>query len=502
MPKIDTLMLGGWSARLIGVFLTIVVVLLVFGREPAGNGDMPLVITNVTVVDAASGVREAQDVTIKAGRIVGVVPARGILPDDAHKIDGAGKFLIPGLWDAHVHLAYDDAIDYRTFFPLSLAHGITYLRDTGGHLERLAPAIEAADKPVSPDLWFSGPLIDGEARVYDGSSPFYPDISVGAATVEAAIAYVDAHAAAGASFIKAYEMLAPDVFSAVVKRAGERGLKVAAHVPLSMTVDQVISAGAADLQHLRNLEFACAQNPEGLRSERRQMLARDMHNGEGELLTPAARRIAIHQAQRMKALEGQTEDSCAALVGSLAEAGVAQTPTLTIATFFTRRLFADPAWRETFKLMPASVRDGWETRSTRLIDRPASEEAVAHVSWIKGMLPKLSAAGVPIIAGTDAPIAYLTPGASLHEELKMLVDAGLTPRQALAAATVEPARFLGLETEMGVIEPGYRADAVLLNANPLEDIGNTLAIEAVIKDGVLLQRAELDALMAQPSRLD
>ncbi len=502
MPKIDTLTLGGWFARLIGVFLTVVVVLLVFGRELGGTGDIPLVITNVTVVDAVSGARGAQNVTIEAGHIVGIAPVGGVLPDDAREIDGTGKFLIPGLWDAHVHVAYDEAIDYRTFFPLSLAHGITYLRDTGGHLDRLAPAIEAAKDPRSPDFWFSGPLIDGAERVYDGSSPFYPDISVGAATADEAIAIVDAHAAAGASFIKAYEMLTPDVFSAIAARAGEHGLKVAAHVPLSMTADQAISAGAADLQHLRNLEFACATDPEGLRSERQEMLSGDLRNGEGEQLTPAARRIAIHQAQRMKALGAQIDDGCALLVAALSETGVAQTPTLTIATFFTRRLFADPAWRETFKLMPLSVREGWETRSTRLIDRPASEEAIAHVGWIKGMLPQLAAAGVPILAGTDAPIAYLTPGASLHEELKMLVDAGLTPMQALAAATVEPARFLGLEGEMGVLKSGYRADAVLLNANPLKDIGNTLAIEAVIKGGVLFDRTELDALMAQPSRLD
>lgn len=499
MPKIDTLMLGGWFARLIGVFLTIVVILLVFGKELTDTGDMPLVITNVTVIDAVSGVREAQDVTISAGRIVGVVPVGGILPDDARTIDGTGKFLIPGLWDAHVHVAYDEAIDYRTFFPLSLAHGITYLRDTGGHLDRLAPAIEAAKNPRSPDVWFSGPLIDGAERVYDGSSPFYPDISVSAATVDDAVAIVDAHAAAGASFIKAYEMLAPDVFSAVVKRAGEHGLKVAAHVPLSMAVDQVVNSGAADLQHLRNLEFACAQDPEVLQSERQDMLVADLLNEDGEQLTAAARRIAIHQAQRTRALEAQSENGCTSMVTALARAGVAQTPTLTIATFFTRRLFADPAWRATFKLMPESVRAGWETRSKRLIDRAASDDEVAHVDWIKSMLPQLAAAGVPIIAGTDAPIAYLTPGASLHEELNMLVDAGLTPMQALAAATVEPARFLGLEGEMGAIGSDYRADVVLLNANPLEDISNTLAIEAVIKGGLLLERAELDVLMAQPS---
>lgn len=493
--KFDTLSVGAFAAWVIGALLTILVLSLVFFAETGPRGGALTVIRNVTVIDAVSGRQQGRDVAIKGGVILSVRDTGQDMPGNATLIDGSGKFLIPGLWDAHVHLAYDPQIDYRTFFPLSLAHGITALRDTGGHLDRLAPAIKAAGGAHAPDLYFSGPLIDGANRIYDGSSQFYPDISVGAATPADAERLVDEFAARGASFIKAYEMLTPDVFRAVVRHAATHDMKVAAHVPLSMTAADAIAAGAADFQHMRNLEFSCAQDPAQLLVDRHAMLA------AAEADTPAALRLEIHGAQRGGALADPSPENCNTLIENIARAGVAQTPTLTIATFFTRRLFADPAWRETFKLMPAPVREGWETRSARLIDRPANTEAETYVRWIESMLPRLKTAGVPIIAGTDAPIAYLTPGASLHEELVMLVDAGLTPLAALEAATLAPAAFFGKTGETGSVAPGMKADLVLLRADPLADIRNTTAIEAVFKNGHLHDRPALDALKAIPAKL-
>ncbi len=504
MLRIDTYSAGAFSARVIGALLTLLVFSLVFFSESGGSGSQGqlrttanTIIQNVTVIDAVSGARSAQDVYISGGLVQSVVAAGQSTSSMGQIVDGTGKFLIPGLWDAHVHLAYDPQIDYRTFFPLSLAHGITSLRDTGGHLDLLAPAIEAARTTENtPDFYFSGPLIDGENRVYDGSSPFSPNLSVGAATAAEAEAYVDEFVAAGASFVKAYEMLEPDVFVAVAARAKTHGIRVAAHVPLSMTAEEAIQAGGADFQHMRNVEFSCAADPAVLQADRQAMLE-EGKDGPGSSL-----RTSIHNSQRNEVIKSLTAGSCDNLIEEMANAGVSQTPTLVVASFFTRRLYEGAKWRETFEMMPPSVRDAWLARSKRLMGRASNEEGDRYVSWIESMLPRLLAKGVPIMAGTDAPIGYLTPGIGLHEELAMLVDAGLAPLEALGAATYAPAAFFGKTDSMGTIGTGMKADLVLLDANPLENIRNTTAIRAVFKNGKYLDRVALDALKAEPSSLN
>lgn len=481
--------------RFIQIFICLLACACADTEKPVAS----IVIDDVTVIDPIAGAQTAMSVFIADDKIVQVASTAN---DDARfkrdasttVINGEGKYLIPGLWDAHVHLTFTPGLDHEVFFPLSLSYGVTSLRDIGGRLEALAPARRAAGADqLTPDLYVSGPLIDGRQQIYDGRSQFYPDLSVGAATTEDAVRIVDELAAADVDFLKAYEMLSEDVFNAIIDRAETHDLKVAAHVPLSMTAIEAAQSGAADFQHMRNLEMDCAEDPEALLSQRKLLMEKNAAAHAGAL------RANIHRSQRAAALSTQSDQSCDLLVEQLAANSVFQTPTLTITRFLTRRLFADEAWRATYAYLPQEIEGAWRARSIALADREVSEEAQAFDAWIQGMLRRLNAAGVPILAGTDAPIGFLTPGASLHEELKLLVNAGLTPLEAIRAATIAPAAFMGLENETGAVRAGMAADLVLLTGNPLADISNTTAIDMVIKDGVMLDKTALQELRRRSS---
>ena len=477
------------------------VLLLALALGACGTHESPqslrvdTIIENVTVIDAAEGVRANMDVALHDGKIARV-SAHGAhtLPDTVTRIEATGKYLIPGLWDAHVHLTYTEGLDHTTFFPLAIAHGVTSLRDTGGHLDKLAPARAAAKTdPLAPDLYISGPLIDGALRVYAGQSPFNPDISVGAATAADAERIVDELAAAGVDFVKAYEMLSEDAFKALAARADSHGLPVAAHVPLSMTAGDAARAGADDMQHLRNLEFSCASDIATLLAERLDMLA------ENDADHPGLLRQNIHAAQRPVTIADLQPEACNEIIATLAEHKVFQTPTLTVSRFATHGMYSDETYTASFDYVPEEVGNGWKERHLRYADPSTDEIILQFDDWFQSMLPRLAEAGVPILAGTDAPIVFLTPGASLHQELFLLVEAGLTPLQALEAATSAPATFFGIENETGSIRAGLTADLVLLTADPLEDIRNIAKIEMVIKDGELITRRTLDALLLAPN---
>ncbi|MEM9570455.1 MAG: amidohydrolase family protein [Pseudomonadota bacterium] len=476
-----------------GITLTSIVLLMTVLAVACAPEQDPfdVVIENVTVIDAIDGSRAHQDVVIDDGEIISVHthdPEGQVAAKLS--IDGHGKFLIPGLWDAHVHLTYLDGLDHTVFFPLSIAHGVTSLRDTGGHIDQLATArATAASDPMAPDLYVSGPLIDGPLRVYAGQTPFNPDISVGVASAEEARAMVDALVDAEVDFIKAYEMLSEPTFKALVSYATERGLPVSAHVPLSMTSQDAAKSGVGDMQHLRNLELSCGPDPERLSEARRQMLAAN------DAPEPAALRRKIHGAQRGLAIASMREGSCEQLISTLATSGVAQTPTLTISRFQTHGLYGDADYRASFDLIPKSIGEGWKQRSLQFASPTRDSAALAYDDWLTALIPRLVEGGVSIMAGTDAPIGFLIPGASLHQELYLLVETGMSPLQAIGAATIEPARFFGLESEMGTIAEGRVANLVLLGADPLADIRNIETIEIVFKRGRAIDRVAIEQLL-------
>ncbi len=434
-----------------------------------------IAISNVTVVDAVGGERSGQTVLIEGDRIVAVGPADSISYSAAETIDGAGKFLIPGLWDMHVHLTFDDR--FTAMMPATfIRYGITSVRDTGGLMAKMAPVVERmrAQGAIAPRVFFSGPLLDGVPVVYDGIDA--PEIGVPNPTVEIARSRVADLKSQGVDFIKIYEMVSPEVFSAFVDAAQEHRLPIAAHVPLSMRAS---TAGphVNSMEHLRNVELDCAGNAEALHKTRLQILL------EGKESSGMKLRTAMHSLQRLDAVAALDEKRCADVLAELSD--TIQVPTARLNALSMFPVFERDDWEEALAEMPPEVQEEWGGPSP-WVNRDPAQRDLRFAQYTLDMIGRMHRAGVPIGAGTDTPIALAIPGYSLHNELEILVAGGLTPREALGSATVQPAKFFSLEDEMGSIAPGMRADLVLLDANPLTDIRNTRKIDRVIARGRLM----------------
>jgi len=405
-------------------------------------------------------------------------------------VDGNGKYLIPGLWDSHVHLTYNMNLT-PAMFDLFLTNGITSVRDTGGEIDLVLPLKKAADNNPqnTPRVKITGPLLDGIPTVYNGASARTPKLGVGLATIDQAIKQVAELDEAGVDMIKVYEMLSPKVFDAILKKADSLGLPVTGHVPLSLDAVMAAQLGMRSMEHLRNLEMAFTANWDSLLMARRHALNQGINEAGGML------RAKIHAAQREYALQNPDEVRKAYVLDALEMNNVWQVPTLTIMTVASLRFFGTDAWKASFDRVPGLVGTGWRERLERYMQTPINEQQVAYANWMLQMVRTLKDSGVNLMAGTDTPIFFLTPGYSLHEELALLVKAGLTPLEALDTATLQPARYFQIENELGTIEQGKLADLVLLDANPLKNIRNTTHIQAVIKDGKLHDEKALDSIV-------
>ena len=449
--------------------------------ERAVDATARTAIEGVTLIDVDGGTdggvvvrrREHHRVVFEGDRIVHVGPMAQAAPLADSVIEGAGRYLIPGLWDAHVHFVYDEALT-EAMPGLFLRWGITSVRDTGGELARLT-ALRAKWRAdgVGPRIFVAGPLLDGRHVVYDGENPSQPPLGTSVPDAEAAAARVAALRAGGADLIKIYELVSPEVFDALVRAARAQGLPIASHVPLSMTADRA-GPRVDSMEHLRNVELGCARDWERLHAERLAAL-REWSGDRGYPL-----RRSLHQAQRLAAIADYDAARCETVLASLR--GTMQVPTLRLNAFNLSRPDLDPAWRAASRALPADVIARWDAK----VEANADDEARADFrfgEWSLFLVGRMREAGVPLAAGTDTPINLAIPGESLHRELELLVRSGLSPAEALAAATRAPARFFGLEGELGRIEPGFRADVVLLESDPLVDIRHTRTIRGVVRRG-------------------
>ena len=409
-----------------------------------------VVIREVTVIDVVSGaLRPHTTVTVVGSRIAGVAPAGATdVLRGARVIDGSGRFLIPGLWDMHSHSLWSPEA-MRTFLPVYVAHGVTGIRDMGGRLPVLAAFREALQREAPP--W---PRVIAAGEVLDGPEPVQADISIAVTDAASAAAAVDAQARAGVDFIKVYTLLSREAYFAVLAAARRVGLPVAGHVPAAITPEEAALAGQRSIEHLRDeIEPFC---------------------------TPGA------------------VDACARLATLFRTEHVWQVPTLT--TLRSKAFFDDPALATDSRLryVPSGLRDEWlaerQAKIRRGGDYLASKRArYADEAWLTGFLAR---AGVPLLAGSDAGVAFCYPGFSLHDELARLVEVGLTPLDALRTATLAPAEYLAARDSMGTIEVGRVADLVLLRSDPLVNIGATREIDVVVLRGRVLDRRELDGLLA------
>lgn len=438
-------------------------------------------IENITLIDADNPVRFNQTVHIKNGAIHSITDSSEIIKNQQIIIDGTGKFLIPGLWDAHVHLTFIPEIDHETYFRLFLKNGITSIRDTGAIIKKLQPSLnyiqENPDK--TPRLFYAGPLIDGKDRVYKGKEPGFPELSIGIDKTSDIDNVVHDLLENGVTFLKSYEMLSKETYLELLQIAKKNNLRVTGHIPLSIDLEEAIEAGLGGMQHIRNMDLACSLDAPELLIKRREKLSNK------NSIAGSALRTDIHSSQRYYAIDNYDSERCLRIIKKLAASEVFQTPTLTINTFGSRRFYANPEWRENYQYLPEQARETWQEGSLNLAKEEITENDLIFDQWSLNLVNIMNQEGVKIIAGTDTPIGYLTPGYSLHKELELLFEAGMTAKEVLRSATITPAEFLNIENKIGTIDEGKLADLLILNQNPLESIKNTQDIHLVIAKGVI-----------------
>ncbi|HKW13362.1 MAG TPA: amidohydrolase family protein [Candidatus Krumholzibacteria bacterium] len=446
----------------------------------------PLVIRHVTVIDVRAGKPvNDQTVVVENGRITTVATGMAVkMPAGTTAIDGTGKFLIPGLWDMHVHAAWPglDAL----FAPLFVANGVTGVREMYG-----SPIVIAAwkQKYQKGEPW---PRMIGSGHILDGPKPFWPGSTV-AGNADEARAAVDKLHAGGADFIKVYTKLPRDAYFAALDEAKKVGTYCAGHVPDAVSVSEASDHGQRSVEHLTGVALECSSDAEALRAERAAAAAD----------TSITNLIKTYSRQTERVLATQDPKRAADLFARLKRNQTWMVPTFTVlrsmSSMNDSAFAADPR----IKYMPEQIASGWDWKKDfRFRAKTAEDWENGRKSYKLNMqiVGAMNKAGVPIMAGTDMLNPFTFPGFSLHDELSLLNEAGLTPAEALRAATLNPAIFMNATDSLGTVEKGKRADLVLLDANPLTDIHNTQKVNAVVLNGKLYDRAALDALMADEQK--
>ena len=449
-------------------------------------------IKNVNVIDPLEGLKKGVNVVVKGNKIhrIGKVGELKLSPKNVI-IDGKNKYLIPGLWDSHVHFYFDQQLALH-MPELFLSNGITSVRDTGGAFHYMDSIRQNAlmHPKTHPRVKIAGPLIDGNFNVYNGS--VLPELSIRTRDVRESIAETEKLVVKGVDFLKAYEMLSPEQFEAIAAIAAREKLRLAGHVPLSMEITHAISLGLNSLEHIKNLELEAVKNSDSMLLARRDML----HNKS--LLSGRQLRANIHRAQKQFAVDNIAPDAYQNILDTIKKYNSYQVPTLSIYKVPIYKIFREPFWRKSFELLPKTTRDQWEKSLLGSNDK-INQAQKAFSDWIQKTTGAMAEAEIPLMAGTDTPLGYLTPGFSLHYELELMVESGLTELQALTTATLQPSKYFRMEDSLGLVKKDYIADLILLNENPLEEIARTKDIFAVIKDGNFIDKARLDQLQKEIS---
>jgi imidazolonepropionase-like amidohydrolase len=442
-----------------------------------------LAVTHVTIVDTSSlSLHTDQTLIIVDGRISAIRPsATAKLPKDVQIVDGRGKFLAPGLWDMHVHIAgvsADPAWSKQVLPPLLLANGIVGVRDMGGDLEALLAwkqAIEAGTL-VGPHIVASGPWLAGGGKKTPEQYPV--------ANAEEARAAVRDLKHRGADFIKVISLPSRDAFFAVAGECKKQNIEFVGHLPIAVSALEASAAGMRSVEHFFYSAFSISLSSK--EDELRQRLIIAQQKGDS-----AAWEQISHEADATYSAE-----KAAALFQSFKKNGTWVTPTLSsmdIAGHPEKWDVDDPQ----LEFVPAALAKQWR-------ESVNNERAKKRAAWLSRQVSsdwklagELHRAGVPQLVGSDSLDPFNFAGESLDKEFAEFVRVGYTPGEALQAATLGAAQFLHRESEFGAVEIGKAADLLLLDGDPLEDIGNAHKIIAVIRAGSYLDRAALDRLLAE-----
>ena len=452
----------------------------------------PVAFTNVTVVDVVGGMTVPGMTVVVATDQISATGKTGTIeiPAGATVIDASGKFLMPGLWDMHVHVSSPRSTR-GIIFPLFVAHGLTGVRvmaadcpHEGGCGEPMMTIqeIDLARSQIEKGTLI-GPRIVAGSYFVNGPRGDEPSTVLAPGTPEHGRDLARWLDARGVDFIKVYDDIPREVYFALTDEANRLGLPFAGHVPMSIQASEASDAGQRSIEHccMGNVLEECSAREDELRP---QALA------QFELEEPHFLPIV------MKLVESFDADKCADLFARFVRNRTWFVPTLMISRL-PSELGAGWATDPRFRFAPREEREFWKAQQLMYDqDLGNAEERVAYTRWTRQMTGLMQDAGVRLLAGSDAGDPGVFWGSGLHDELALLVAAGLTEAEALRAATLSPAEFLGVDDTLGTVEPGKQADLVLLAANPLEDISNTRRIEAVMTRGRLFDREALDALLA------
>jgi imidazolonepropionase-like amidohydrolase len=437
-----------------------------------------IIFTHATLIDmTGAAARPDMTVVIEGDRIIEIGKGGKVkLPKGALVYDATGKFLIPGLWDMHVH-----GWDKNIFFPLFIANGVTGVRDMFGPLPLIKQWRKEMEEgtTLGPRIVAAGPIVDGPKPIWAGS--------IAVSNADEGRKAVMTVKQGGSDFVKVYSLLPRDAYFAIADEAKRQGMVFAGHVPESVSAAEASDAGQKSVEHLTGILLACSSEEEKIKKE---VEARRL----------AGRASMLSLFAQVRALDTNDEKKAAALFARFVRNGTWMSPT--IAVLRSVAFIGDADFRNDARLnyIPDYIRNGmWGHTAFGLNVRTPGDNENAKRIFQKQLevIGAMKRAGVEFIAGTDTPNPYVFPGFSLHDELALMVKAGFTPLEALQSATRNAAKYLGRLDSSGTIEKGKVADFVLLDADPLADIGNTKKIRAVMLGGRLVERAALDEMLAK-----
>jgi imidazolonepropionase-like amidohydrolase len=419
----------------------------------------PLVIRNVSVIPMdGEEVLTGQTVVVRDGRIESVGAAPAALPAGATIIDGRGRYLMPGLAEMHAHVG-GAAVNPR-ILTLFAVNGVTTARGMLGAPTHL-PLRDSLGRGLvlGPRLITSGPSFSG------------PNV-----TPESAAQRVREQHAAGYDLLKVHPGLTREAFDALARAAHELGMPFAGHVPLDVGLDRAIEARYNSIDHLDGFVEALLPSD--------APVTRAQGGWFGLNLVPHL---------DMGRLPG--------IVERVRAAGIPVVPTQTLMEYLYNDMTGDElAGRIEYRYWIPGQVEQWRTQKNERLaspETPSAEHRARYIEIRRRIIRELHDAGVPVLLGADAPQVWNVPGFSAHRELQLYVASGMTPYQALRTGTVDVARHLGEEGRTGVVRPGARADLILLDANPLADIENTMRIHGVVLNGRWIGSDERSRLLAE-----